>query len=58
MVVLGRRFVLIVMPGIDMFIEYTHQNFDKKIVELGCAGLDFALEDRSQFYKAPLPSLG
>ncbi|CAO2647800.1 Nn.00g087220.m01.CDS01 [Neocucurbitaria sp. VM-36] len=41
--------------GIDMFIEYTHQNFDKKIVEMGCMGLDFDFHGRSQFYKAPLP---
>ncbi|OAL49438.1 class I glutamine amidotransferase-like protein [Pyrenochaeta sp. DS3sAY3a] len=44
--------------GIDMFIEYTHQTFDKQLVELGCMGLDFDLEGRSQFYKGPLPSLG
>ncbi|KAJ4377401.1 hypothetical protein N0V83_000226 [Neocucurbitaria cava] len=42
--------------GIDMFIEYTYQNFNKKIVELGCRGLDLDFEGRTrQFYKTPLP---
>ncbi|KAJ4382289.1 hypothetical protein N0V86_002623 [Didymella sp. IMI 355093] len=40
--------------GIDMVIEYTIQNFDTKLVEMGCQGLDFDVEGRSQFYKAPL----
>lgn len=41
-----------------MFIEYTHQTFDKKIVEIGCVGLDFDFHGRSQFYKSPPLSLG
>lgn len=36
-----------------MVIEYTHQNFNKKVVEMGCVGLDFDFEGRSQFYKTP-----
>lgn len=40
-----------------MVIEYTHQNFNKKVVEMGCVGLDFKFEGRSQFYQAPLLSL-
>lgn len=43
--------------GIDMVIVYTSQNFNKKVVEMGCIGLDFDFEGRSQFYKAPLASL-
>ncbi|KAJ4316312.1 hypothetical protein N0V94_005521 [Neodidymelliopsis sp. IMI 364377] len=43
--------------GIDMMIEYTHRNFNKKIVEMGCLGLDFDFEGRSQFYKTPPLSL-
>lgn len=37
-----------------MAIEYALQNFDRQIVEMGCQGLDFEVERRSQFYKAPL----
>ncbi|KAF3034853.1 hypothetical protein E8E11_004379 [Didymella keratinophila] len=40
--------------GIDMVIEYTLQNFDKKLVEMGCEGLDFEVEGRCQVYKAPI----
>ncbi|KAJ8107400.1 hypothetical protein OPT61_g8894 [Boeremia exigua] len=40
--------------GIDMIIEYTHQNFNNQLVEMGCIGLDFDFEGRSQFYKTPL----
>lgn len=40
-----------------MFIEYTHQNFDEKLVKLGCEGLDFEFEGRGQFYKKPLSSV-
>jgi hypothetical protein len=36
-----------------MVIEYTLQNFEPKLVEMGCQGLDFDVEGRSQFYKAP-----
>ncbi|CAN9116748.1 unnamed protein product [Alternaria alternata] len=43
--------------GIDMFIEYTYQNFDKKMVEFGCVGLDFDYEGRSEFYKGKLPDM-
>ena len=43
--------------GIDMVIEYTYQNFNQKVVEIGCVGLDFDFEGRSQFYKRPLVSL-
>ncbi|KAI4655389.1 hypothetical protein J4E93_000101 [Alternaria ventricosa] len=43
--------------GIDMFIEYTYQNFDKKMVEFGCVGLDFDFEGRSEFYKGALPDM-
>jgi hypothetical protein len=39
-----------------MFIEYTDRTFDKKLVQLGCIGLDFEYEDRNQFYKRPLPT--
>ncbi|KAF1842431.1 class I glutamine amidotransferase-like protein [Cucurbitaria berberidis CBS 394.84] len=42
--------------GIDMFMEYTYQNFDKRVVETGCEGFDFDFHGRSQFYKSPLPS--
>ncbi|KAF3002105.1 hypothetical protein E8E13_009812 [Curvularia kusanoi] len=42
--------------GIDMMIEYTLQNFDRKVVESGCTGLGFKFEGLSQYYKAPLPS--
>ena len=44
-------------PGIDMVIEYMLQNFDRKMVELGCEGLSFEVEGRSQFYKKPLVNL-
>lgn len=37
-----------------MVIEYTSQNFNRQVVEMGCVGLDFEFEGRSQFYKAPL----
>lgn len=40
-----------------MFIEYTDLTFDKKLVQMGCVGLDFEYEGRSQFYKAPLMNL-
>lgn len=40
-----------------MVIEYTLQNFNMKFVEMGCQGLDFEVEGRSQFYKAPLVDL-
>jgi hypothetical protein len=40
-----------------MVIEYAHQNFNEKIVEMACVGLDFEFEGRSQFYKRPLVSL-
>lgn len=40
-----------------MMIEYTYENFDKKMVELGCAGLDFELHGRKQFYSSPPVSL-
>lgn len=40
-----------------MVIEYTCQNFNRKVVEMGCVGLDFDFEGRSQFYKTPLVSL-
>ena len=41
--------------GIDMFIEYTYRNFNPKVVELGCSGLDFDFEGRkNQFYKIPM----
>jgi len=43
--------------GIDMFIEYTYQKFDKKMVEFGCVGLDFDFEGRSEFYKGALPDM-
>jgi hypothetical protein len=41
-----------------MFIEYTDRTFDKRMVQLGCVGLDFEYENRDQFYKAPLPAFG
>lgn len=37
-----------------MVIEYTLNHFDRKLVEMGCEGLDFEVEGRSQFYKTPL----
>ena len=40
-----------------MVIEYMLQNFDRKMVELGCEGLSFEVEGRSQFYKKPLVNL-
>jgi hypothetical protein len=40
-----------------MFIEYTYQNFNKKLVELGCVGLDFDFEGRTSFYKGVLPDM-
>jgi hypothetical protein len=43
--------------GIDMFIEYTSQNFDRKMVEFGCVGLDFEFKGRSEFYKRELPDM-
>jgi hypothetical protein len=43
--------------GIDMFIEYTSQNFDRKMVEFGCVGLDFEFKGRSEFYKGELPDM-
>ena len=36
-----------------MMIEYTHQRFDKGMVEVGVRGLDFELERRSQGYRGP-----
>ncbi|KAF2016135.1 class I glutamine amidotransferase-like protein [Aaosphaeria arxii CBS 175.79] len=42
--------------GIDMAVEYVKRNFDRKIVEFGCAGLDFSTKDKSQFYDGPAPS--
>jgi hypothetical protein len=41
-----------------MFIEYTDRTFNKQLVKLGCMGLDFNYEGRSQFYKGPIPSMG
>lgn len=35
-----------------MMIEYTLQNFDRKVVESGCIGLGFKFEGLSQYYKA------
>ncbi|RYN32976.1 hypothetical protein AA0112_g5873 [Alternaria arborescens] len=32
-------------------------NFDKKMVEFGCVGLDFDYEGRSEFYKGKLPDM-
>jgi uncharacterized protein YbcV (DUF1398 family) len=55
------RDVLTVMKGIDMFIDYTYRNFNKEMVEAGCAGLDLDVEGRTrQFYKGELkmPGLG
>lgn len=40
-----------------MVIEYAAQNFNTKVVEITCLGLDFNFEGRSQFYKAPLVGL-
>lgn len=40
-----------------MIIEYTDRTFDSKMVEIGCVGLDFEYENRSQFYKKPLKPL-
>ena len=40
--------------GIDMTIEYAAKNFDQRLVELSCRGLDFDFEGRSQLYKEPL----
>ena len=37
-----------------MVIMYTLQHFDKQLVEMGCEGLDFEVEGRSQTYKKPL----
>lgn len=41
--------------GIDMTIEYALQNFNDKLVEIACNGLEFETKNRSQFYKEPLP---
>jgi hypothetical protein len=50
--------IMLTVKGIDMFMEYTYQNFDKKMVEFGCAGLDLDFEGRTrQFYKGELMSL-
>ncbi len=38
-------------------MEYCHQNFDPKMVALGCSGLDWDFENRHQFYKHALPKL-
>jgi hypothetical protein len=46
-----------VTAGIDMFIEYTSQRFNKKMVEFGCVGLDFDFKGRSEFYKGELPDM-
>lgn len=35
-------------------IEYATKNFNEKMVELACAGLDFEFKERSQSYKEPL----
>jgi hypothetical protein len=49
---------MLTVQGIDMFIEFTYQNFNKKMVEVGCAGLALDFEGRTrQFYTGDLPSL-
>jgi hypothetical protein len=37
-----------------MMIEYAARNFNEKLTQLACVGLDFPYENRSQFYDAPL----
>lgn len=38
-----------------MFIEFTDRTFNKKLVQLACAGLDFPYEKRrNQFYAEAL----
>lgn len=49
--------VILTAIGIDMMIEYTYQTFDKKMVEIGLAGLDFELNGRKQFYSEPYMDL-
>jgi hypothetical protein len=39
-----------------MTIEYAKKNFNKKMVEMACLGLDFDIQGRGQFYKEPLPT--
>jgi uncharacterized protein YbcV (DUF1398 family) len=49
---------LLTREGIDMFIDYTYQNFNKKMVEAGCTGLDLDIEGRTRrFYKEEFQSL-
>jgi hypothetical protein len=43
--------------GVDMFIEFTDRTFSKKLTQIGCAGLDFSYENRSQFYDGPLETI-
>ena len=40
-----------------MTIEYALGQFDRKLVELSCSGLDFEFEGRKQEYKGPLRAL-
>jgi hypothetical protein len=40
-----------------MFIEFTDRTFSKKLTQIGCAGLDFSYENRSQFYDGPLETI-
>ena len=46
--------LMLTIPGIDMFIEYTDRTFNKQLTQLACVGLDFKYENRSQFYDGPL----
>ncbi|KAF2687247.1 class I glutamine amidotransferase-like protein [Lentithecium fluviatile CBS 122367] len=43
--------------GIGMVMEYAIGNFNQKMVELACLGLDFDIKGRTQFYKEPLPTI-
>lgn len=41
-----------------MIIEYALKRFDDTLVRVCCQGLEWEIEGRSQFYKAPLTAVG
>jgi hypothetical protein len=49
----ARTVMKLTVAGIDMIIEYADRTFNKKLVEIGCQGLDYPYKNRSQFYDGP-----
>jgi transcriptional regulator GlxA family with amidase domain len=45
--------VELIYVGVDMLIEFADRTFNRKLVEIGCQGLDYSYENRSQFYSGP-----